>query len=189
MRIASHEETERDKQSDSVLCRQESVSQDDEKESEAEGPSEENGAASGLDSGVDTERTDFALTFRDQIVVAAVAGVTIVVCSFFYFSKGHIEPASARLSASLPAARWEIDINSADWRELTVLRGVGPSLARQIIQDRKTNGPFDSVEDLQRVPGIGPRTVQKNRHRLRAASQEKTSRPEKPRNNPVQSAE
>ena len=58
------------------------------------------------------------------------------------------------------------------------MRGVGPVLARQIVEDRNSNGPFKSVENLQRVPGIGPRTIDKNRERLRASSTTDTTRSE-----------
>jgi competence ComEA-like helix-hairpin-helix protein len=50
-----------------------------------------------------------------------------------------------------------IDINSADVRTLARLPGIGAELARRIIAERSTNGPFVSLTDLQRVRGIGPR--------------------------------
>jgi competence protein ComEA len=39
------------------------------------------------------------------------------------------------------------------------LEGIGELLARRIEEDRKTNGPFASVDDLDRVPGIGTVTL------------------------------
>ena len=56
-----------------------------------------------------------------------------------------------------PARR--IDLNRARASELELLPGIGPALARAIVEDRNANGPFVSVDDLQRVDGIGPRTV------------------------------
>jgi competence protein ComEA len=61
-----------------------------------------------------------------------------------------------------------VDINSADARTLDrVLIGVGPAKAEAIIEYRKKNGPFGSADDLVKVRGIGPKTVEKNRSRIR----------------------
>ena len=49
-----------------------------------------------------------------------------------------------------------MDLNSASAAELETLPGIGPSLASSIIQYREQNGPFQSVEGLLSVPGIGP---------------------------------
>lgn len=48
-----------------------------------------------------------------------------------------------------------VDINRASAAELDGLPGVGPSTAQKIVDDRETNGPFSTPEDLMRVPGIG----------------------------------
>ena len=53
-----------------------------------------------------------------------------------------------------PALR--IDLNTAGAEELDRLPGVGPNLARVIVAYREANGPFRLVEDLLKVPGIGP---------------------------------
>jgi hypothetical protein len=49
------------------------------------------------------------------------------------------------------------DINSADERALARLPGIGQELARRIMVERQSGGPFVSLADLQRVKGIGPR--------------------------------
>jgi len=48
-----------------------------------------------------------------------------------------------------------IRINSASLSDLERLPGVGPVLAQHIVNHRENNGPFDVVEDLLGVPGIG----------------------------------
>ncbi len=48
-----------------------------------------------------------------------------------------------------------ININTASQSELETLSGIGPSTALKIIQYRKDNGNFDSIEDIKNVPGIG----------------------------------
>lgn len=49
-----------------------------------------------------------------------------------------------------------ININTADAAGLEELPGVGPVLAQRIISDREKNGPFASIDDLDRVSGVGP---------------------------------
>lgn len=56
-----------------------------------------------------------------------------------------------------------LDVNSATDVELNALPGIGPRLAERIAADREANGPFKSIEDLQRVHGIGPRLVERVR--------------------------
>lgn len=48
-----------------------------------------------------------------------------------------------------------VNINTADASALETLSGVGPATAAAIISDREENGPFASIEDIQRVSGIG----------------------------------
>ncbi len=52
-----------------------------------------------------------------------------------------------------------INVNAATAGELQQLPGVGATKATAIVQDRTTNGPFASCDDLVRVTGIGPATV------------------------------
>ena len=54
-----------------------------------------------------------------------------------------------------------IDLNTASAAALEMLPGIGPTLAQRIVEDRERGGAFASVDDLQRVRGIGPRTVEK----------------------------
>ncbi|MFD1009047.1 MULTISPECIES: ComEA family DNA-binding protein [Oceanisphaera] len=59
-----------------------------------------------------------------------------------------------------------ININDANVEQLAMLTGVGAAKAKAIVEYREENGPFDSVDDLAKVSGIGPATVEKNRHLL-----------------------
>lgn len=49
----------------------------------------------------------------------------------------------------------KIHLNQATAAELDSLPGVGPVIAERIVSYREENGPFQSVEDLLDVPGIG----------------------------------
>lgn len=59
-----------------------------------------------------------------------------------------------------------ININSATATELQGLSGVGEATARAIVEDRESNGPFTSIEDLMRVSGIGEKKFQKLRGQI-----------------------
>lgn len=48
-----------------------------------------------------------------------------------------------------------VNINRATLRELDSLDGIGPVIAKRIIEYRKVNGFFITVDDLQKVSGIG----------------------------------
>ena len=48
-----------------------------------------------------------------------------------------------------------VNLNTAPAEELTALPGIGEELARRIVQYREEHGPFEAVEDLTKVPGIG----------------------------------
>lgn len=49
-----------------------------------------------------------------------------------------------------------LDLNTATAPELELLPGIGPALAQSIVAYRESHGPFQSLEDLLDVPGIGP---------------------------------
>lgn len=54
-----------------------------------------------------------------------------------------------------------ININTATSEQLQTLPGIGPSMAERIIEYRRTNGDFESVDDLKNVSGIGDKTFTK----------------------------
>jgi competence protein ComEA len=68
----------------------------------------------------------------------------------------------------LPANVYELrlEINSATWVEWMQLEGIGEVLARRIVANRDEFGPFAAVDDLQRVPGVGAKTLDEIRPHL-----------------------
>lgn len=68
-----------------------------------------------------------------------------------------------------------IDVNQAGWVEWMQLEGVGPALASRIVADRQVHGPFATIEDLGRVPGIGPATIDRIRSSLRIRHEHQTA--------------
>ena len=55
----------------------------------------------------------------------------------------------------------KININTASQIELESLSGIGPVIAKAVIQYRLENGPFKDIEEIQEVSGIGPVTFEK----------------------------
>lgn len=68
---------------------------------------------------------------------------------------------AAGSSAQANAALRPVNINTAGLEELDSLSGVGPATAQAIIDEREANGPFSSIEDIQRVSGIGEKKFEK----------------------------
>jgi competence protein ComEA len=69
---------------------------------------------------------------------------------------GGVGGAGAAAGAPGSPGGGKVDINTATAEQLDALPGVGPATATKIIADRSANGPFRNVDDLMRVPGIGP---------------------------------
>jgi competence protein ComEA len=67
--------------------------------------------------------------------------------------QGSISPTRGPVSPPL------VRLNSASLEELQRLPGIGPVLAGRIVESRTTHGPFRTAEDLLRVSGIGPTTL------------------------------
>jgi competence protein ComEA len=71
-------------------------------------------------------------------------------------------PAESAAPDSAPVPL-RIDVNTADWPELMLLPGVGEMRARDIVRFRERRGAFRDVEDLDQVPGIGERSLERIR--------------------------
>ena len=82
------------------------------------------------------------------------------------------KPIAAKANAAKPVvAAAAIDLNSADASTLArEMRGIGESKARAIVEYRRVHGPFRSIDDLALVKGIGARTIELNRAKLRVGA-------------------
>lgn len=60
----------------------------------------------------------------------------------------------------------KINLNKATAVELSQLKGIGMKYAERIVEFRDKNGPFTKPEDLLKVQGIGPKTLEKNKDRI-----------------------
>jgi competence protein ComEA len=103
---------------------------------------------------------------RPQVFVSVLV-VAVLLGGAFYAARLSEGAPRVVYSASLEEAEAEaqgsltIDINTADVAELDELPEVGPATAEAIIEHRRTNGLFRSVDELEEVSGIGPATIEK----------------------------
>lgn len=72
-----------------------------------------------------------------------------------------------------------VNINTATKEELTTLKGVGDKRAQEIIDYRKKNGNFKSIDDLEKVPGIGPGLMKQIRSNVTVTGKTSTDKPTK----------
>ncbi|HUG93496.1 MAG TPA: helix-hairpin-helix domain-containing protein [Planctomycetaceae bacterium] len=110
----------------------------------------------------------FGLRRNDQLVIVAMLSATLVFSGLYWalLSGWGLQPVEIE---RLPERQFalQLDINAATWVEWMQLPGIGETLSRRIVADREQNGPFAGIDDLQRVRGIGPKTVERIRPWLR----------------------
>lgn len=92
-------------------------------------------------------------------------------------TSGSIAMITTGTLAAQAAGNGSIDVNSANAEVLAAIPGVGPSLAREIIEHRNSHGPFRTYEDLDAVKGIGPAKLLKIRQYV-SLGQSVTSAPQ-----------
>jgi competence ComEA-like helix-hairpin-helix protein len=123
------------------------------------------------------------LNRRERVAVLILCGTLCVGIAVSYYKnrypgrveefgvvKGAVRPplqeSGDTSNAAAPAAVRDtagfgepIDLNLAPPEVLERLPRIGPALARRIADYRERNGPFRAVDDLRRVKGIGPKTL------------------------------
>ena len=73
-------------------------------------------------------------------------------------------PTASGAARSLPDGM--VNINTADEKELDKLPGIGPAMAKRIIEYRTENGAFQSPEEIKRVKGIGDAKYEKMKDKI-----------------------
>jgi competence protein ComEA len=100
----------------------------------------------------------------DQATFAALVLVALVAMGVYWFIQGGPRGELIQIDRAEPLeAKYLVDINKADWPEFAELPEVGEIMARRIVDSRAADGPFRDHEDLRRVRGIGPLTLEKLR--------------------------
>ncbi|MDR0701949.1 MAG: helix-hairpin-helix domain-containing protein [Azoarcus sp.] len=75
-----------------------------------------------------------------------------------------------------------VNINTADSTALQQINGIGPAKAKAIVEYRKTHGPFASVDDLVKVPGIGEKSLSSMKPQVTTGAANAKAVPAKTRN-------
>jgi competence protein ComEA len=89
----------------------------------------------------------------DQAVVAALVMLSLAGMAGYYVVQGGLRDGLIEIDRASPReARFRVDLNQAEWPELSQLPEV---------ESRSLNGPFKDNDELQRVRGIGPRTMER----------------------------
>jgi competence protein ComEA len=100
----------------------------------------------------------------DQCVLAAFVGAALVAMACYFVARGGYRGELIEFDQATPLdARFQVDLNAADWPEIAAIPEIGETLAHRIVDARKQNGPFRTLDDLDRIPGIGPNTIEQMR--------------------------
>lgn len=103
----------------------------------------------------------------DQLVIASLTAVALAGAVVYWLGQGGATGGLVEIDRAPPLGyQFLVDINRADWPELAQLPGLGETLARRIVDSRENQGAYRSVEELQRVRGIGPRKLEAMRRYL-----------------------
>jgi competence protein ComEA len=94
------------------------------------------------------------------------------ICLFLLFPAAVISQERPSIASSAGSVEEvtekKINVNTAMVEELEVLIGIGPVLARRIVDYRETNGSFQTIEDLLGVSGIGATKLDSLKDRIEA---------------------
>lgn len=111
-------------------------------------------AAGGATQDADLTRINLALALADQQQV-------------YVPRKGEAtSPAQLQATPANASSTGLVNINTATVEQLDTLPGIGPALAERIVQYRNEHGPFERIEDLMNVKGIGEAMFEKLKDKI-----------------------
>jgi competence protein ComEA len=77
-----------------------------------------------------------------------------------------LAPVAAQAHQAKAPLADKVNINTATAEQLQTLPGIGPVLAKTIIEHRTKNGKFNKIEEILNVKGVGEKMFQKMKDRL-----------------------
>ena len=96
---------------------------------------------------------------QERIALTGLGAAALCVMGMFWIASslpaGAVGGSADSWTAQLSLAQ-RVPVNSADVSHLRRLPGIGQTLAERLVEVRETSGAFHRIEDLERVPGIGP---------------------------------
>ncbi len=102
------------------------------------------------------------LRAADQAAAAGLVLAALVGMGAYWVVQGGFRGELIEIDRAEPlVARFQVDVNAATWPELSQVPTIGETLARRIVESRDAAGRFVDHEDLLRVNGIGPRTLER----------------------------
>lgn len=114
-------------------------------------------AAGGLTAEADENSVHFSKVLKDEECIVV-------------YKKGEIQTTNSINTNPLEVVQGnkneKLNINKATLDQLATLYGIGEVKAKAIIEYREKNGGFKSIEDLDKVDGIGSKTVDKLRDKV-----------------------
>ena len=117
----------------------------------------------------------FLLRRMDQAAIAAVGLTAMIAVAGYWLAHGGLRGRLIEVDrATRETARFQIDVNEADWPEFSQLPGIGETLARRIVDSRSVEGPFADLDDLRRVRGVGSKTLERIKPYLMPVPQDGT---------------
>lgn len=101
----------------------------------------------------------FAICFSAFLLVYLLSNINQCTTQLFP-NEEHIRQTIGVASSTDGFYNNQIDINAASADLLSMLPGVGKTIAERIVSYRQTNGLFKSIQDLEEVPGLGEKTIE-----------------------------
>lgn len=107
------------------------------------------------------ERSVKRITGGEALLLALTAAFLCLVTALYLRDRKALEaPIAVETEISVPQEEIQpdltpLDLNTATAEDLTALPGIGEALAQRIVDYREAHGPFEAVEDIMNVSGIG----------------------------------
>lgn len=102
------------------------------------------------------------LSRQERIVLTALLAFGLIGVGVKFFSKTRPDlvfsqkhPTLGKDAGKIIRQSQTVNINKADIQTFEQIPGIGPSLAKQIVEYRRENGCFSQIEDLMNIKGIG----------------------------------